>query len=84
MQLLFTPFFSAAMQGTDSHIPGQEYINIMVKRIKEIKAPLQTEVLLYLAAELENTVRKLPSIPRDLRDDFKLKIEAIKKVLEEF
>jgi len=83
-QLIFTPFFSGAMQGTDSDIKWETNIQIMVKRIKAMPQRMQDESLLYLAGEIERTARKLSGTSNDLRISFKLKIEAIKKVLEEF
>jgi len=83
-QLVFTPFFSSAMEGTDSRIPWQANIDGMVERLEEMPDKLKLELLAGLELELKATVAKLPRIPKDLQDSFKLKIEAIQEVLNSF
>lgn len=83
-QLVFTPFFSCAMQGTDCHIPWERNNALMVQRLKEMPANLRAELLLGLQLEKKATEAKLPRIPKDLQIDFELKIAAIDKILQSF
>jgi hypothetical protein len=83
-QLVFTPFFSCAMQGTDCHIPWERNNQLMIKRLKEMPDTIRAELLDGLRIELKATEAKIPRIAQDLQIDFQLKVEAIKKILQSF
>ena len=85
-QLIFTPYFSSAMGLLDGADIARYKIDqhVMIDRLKAMSAKTRQELLLGLAQEKENTIKKLPSIPADLRDAFKMKIAAIQDLLDEF
>lgn len=66
------------------NIKWDDNIALTVKRLKDMPEHLRSELLLGLAAEIESTARKLPGLKPDVKEMLKLKIAAIKELLDEF
>ncbi len=78
--LILTPFFSCAMQGLNCKPSWYENVRLTADRINTLPASVRKDLLNGLKKELEHTERKLNSVSAAVRDDLKLKIEAIKEL----